>query len=81
MKIFIFIAFALSIVVQANFLTAAVRGIEPIILSVGTVLAAIGLDVKPIREVSLFDFLGRSSNMEVKKLHKELKETIKSLQE
>ena len=81
MRIFIFIAFALSVVVKANFLTTAVRGIEPIILSVGTVLAAIGLDVKPIREASLFDFLGRSINMDNRKFHKDLKKTIETLKE
>ena len=40
----IFIAFALSMVVKANFLAAAARGIEPIILSVGSVLAAVSLE-------------------------------------
>ena len=48
------IAFSLSVVVEANFLTAAVRGMEPIILSVGTVFAALGLDVKPKHDLPLF---------------------------
>ena len=54
MRISILIAFALSVVVEANFLAAAARGIEPIILSVGTVFAAIGLDINPIRDIPLF---------------------------
>ena len=40
----IFFAFALSTAVEANFLAAAVRGIEPVLLSVGTVFVAAGLD-------------------------------------
>ena len=46
MKIFkIFVSLALSIVVEGNMLAAAVRGIEPIILSVGAAFAAFsGLD-------------------------------------
>ena len=41
MKIFkIFVSLVLSIVVQGNMLAAAVRGIEPIILSFGAAFAA-----------------------------------------
>ena len=48
MKILIIlIAFALSNVVEANLLAAAVRGIEPVIISVGTVFAAVSLDDQP----------------------------------
>ena len=43
----IFIAFALSVVVKANFLAAAVRGIEPIVLSVGTVFTALMVKKAP----------------------------------
>ena len=43
----IFFAFALSTAVEANFLAAAVRGIEPVILSVGTVFVAAGFDTQP----------------------------------
>ena len=54
MRISILVVFALSAVVEANFLAAAARGIEPIILSVGTVFAAIGLDINPMRDIALF---------------------------
>ena len=50
----IFIAFALSIVVEANFLAAVGKGIDPIILSAGSVLAALsldGLETQPTDEV------------------------------
>ena len=40
MKKSILISFALFVVVKANFFAAAARGIEPIILSVGTIFAA-----------------------------------------
>ena len=40
----IFFAFALSIVAEANFLAAVGKGIDPIILSAGSVLAALSLD-------------------------------------
>ena len=46
------LAFALSVVVKANFLAAAVRGIEPMVLSVGTVFTALMVkkkDLPPIR--------------------------------
>ena len=58
MRKYIFIVFALSGVAKANFLTAAVRGVEPIILSVGTVFAALGLDVKPFRDIALSESAG-----------------------
>ena len=49
MKIFIiFVSLALSIVVEGNMLAAAVRGIEPIILSFGAAFAAFsGLKSQP----------------------------------
>ena len=54
MRKFAFVAFALIVVVKANFFAAAVRGIEPMILSVGTVLAAFGLNVKLKDDLPLF---------------------------
>ena len=55
MKLFVFIVFALSFVVKANILAAAVRGIEPIVLTAGTLLAAIGLDIKSKSDIQLFE--------------------------
>ena len=40
----ILIIFALSILVEANFWAAAIRGIEPVILSAGTIFATVSLD-------------------------------------
>ena len=77
MKIFIFIVFALSVAIKANILADVTRGIEPIIMSVGTVLAAIGLDVKPFRNVQLFEiaeYKPDSKENEKKKLNKDQKE-------
>ena len=42
----IFVAFALSSFVESHFMAAAIRGIEPIILSFGAAFAALGLDNK-----------------------------------
>ena len=55
MKIFkIFVSLALSIVVEGNMLAAAVRGIEPIILSFGAAFAAFsGLKSQP--HYNIFD--------------------------
>ena len=55
MRISILVAFALSVVVKANFLAAAARGFEPIILSVGTIFAALSLDDKPKHDIPLFN--------------------------
>ena len=41
----IIVAFALSVVVEGMFWAAAVRGIEPIILSFGAAFAALGFNV------------------------------------
>ena len=43
----IFAAFALSSFVESHLWAAAIRGIEPIILSFGAAFAALGLDNKP----------------------------------
>ena len=54
-RITIFIVVSLSVVVKANFLAAAARGFEPIILSVGTIFAAFGLYDKPKHDIPLFN--------------------------
>ena len=46
----IFVTFALSSFVESNLMAAAIRGIEPIILSFGAAFAALGLDNKLNRD-------------------------------
>ena len=52
----IFVSLMLCVVVKGNMLGAAVRGIEPFILSFGTALAAYGLDSKNTHDVNHFDW-------------------------
>ena len=60
----IFVIYQLSAVVKGTFFANAARGIaQPIILSVGTMFAAISLDKHSIRDLSLF----KSENNEEKK--------------
>ena len=56
----IFVFTALSMIFEGAFAwwAAAARGIEPIILSVGTAFAAIGLNDKHSHDVQLFDVKG-----------------------
>ena len=68
----IFVAFALSSFVESHFMAAAIRGIEPIILSFGAAFAALGLDNKLnydddahfIRMKNLKKFLGPKAEEE-----------------
>ena len=51
----IFVAFTLNVIVKGALWTAAVRAIkEPILLSFGTVFAALGLDVRSSDDVPFF---------------------------
>ena len=56
----IFVLFALSLIFEGAcaWWAAAARGIEPIILSVGSAFAAIGLHDKHSQDVQLFDVKG-----------------------
>ena len=47
----IIVTLTLSVAVEGVLWAAAIRGIEPIILSLGAAFAAIGLDVKPNHDV------------------------------
>ena len=74
----IFILFELSAIVMGAFWAAAARGIyQPIILSVGTIFAAIGLDKQPIRDIDPFDLhRSNSKTSEKEKMDKKEEEEI-----
>ena len=48
----IFVSFAFSVIVKGTLLGAAVRGIEPIILSLGAAFTAFGIDSQPRHDIN-----------------------------
>ena len=77
----IFILFELSAIVVNAFWAAAARVIyQPIILSVGTIFAAIGLDKQPFQDITPFDInLSYSKTPEKDKDTKKFNEEVQEL--
>ena len=77
----IFILFELSAIVVNAFWAAAARGIyQPIILSVGTIFAAIGLDKQPFQDILPNDYhRSHSKTLEEDKDAKKFNEEVQEL--
>ena len=75
----IFFVFALSIVAEANSLAAITRGIDPIILTAGSIFAAIGFDALETEPTEVVSFWGKWK--EIKEMAKAIKDPMKKLKE